>query len=314
MNSKKTVTIFSPATVANVNCGFDVLGFAIEGMGDIITLTKVPKKGIIITSITGATLPLEASKNVAGVAGLAMLEYLKVDFGFELQIKKGIPLGSGTGGSAASAAAVVFGINQFLENPLSLEELAYFGMKGEVVASGNEHADNVAPAIFGGFTLIPGYDPFEVVSLPTPANLYVTIIHPHLVINTKDAREILPKEVPLQHAIQQTGYLAGFVSGLYTSNYNLIARSLNDVLIEPYRKELLPLFDKAKNIALQTGALGFGISGSGPSMFALCKGEEIADAVSEKLNSLYQTSEIKIDTHVSKVSEKGSRVISVYEE
>lgn len=309
MYTNNTITVFSPATVANVNCGFDVLGFAIDGMGDEITLTKVPERGIKITAITGAKLPLDPLKNVAGVAGLAMLEFLHVDFGFELTIQKGIPLGSGTGGSAASAAAVVFGINQFLEKPLSLQQLAYFGMKGEVIASGNEHADNVAPALFGGFTLIPGYDPFEVVSLPTPGELYVAIVHPDLIINTKKAREMLPNKVPLQLAIKQAGHLAGLVSGLYTSNYELIGRSLQDTLIEPYRKKFLPLFDTARATALEAGALGFGISGSGPSMFALCKGRTCAEAVSEALVVLYAASDIQVDSHVSKVSETGSRIL-----
>lgn len=306
----KEITVFAPATVANVSCGFDVLGFAIDGIGDTITLKKVSEKGITITAIEGAKLPLEAEKNVAGVAGLAMLEQLNADFGFKISIKKGIPLGSGIGGSAASAAAVVFGINQFLEVPLSLQELAYFGMKGEAVASGNEHADNVAPSLFGGFTLIPGYDPFEVVTLPVPSELYVSIFHPHIEIKTKEAREILPKKVLLRDAITQSGNLAGLISGLYTDNYDLIARSVKDVLIEPHRKQLLPHFDSVKEIALLNGALAFGISGSGPSMFALCRGELKALEIEQRLAQYYLTKELEIDSFVSKVSSKGSRVIS----
>ncbi|RMA64208.1 homoserine kinase [Ulvibacter antarcticus] len=304
------IRVFSPATVANVNCGFDVLGFALEGIGDEIFLRKVPQKGISITKITGADLPMEASKNVAGVAGMAMLEFLNADFGFEIEIKKGIPIGSGIGGSAASAAAIVFGINQFLDKPLSLQQLAYFGMKGEAIASGNEHADNVAPAIFGGFTLIPGYDPFEVVSLPVPDDLFVTIIHPHIEINTKDSRAALPKMVPLQDAIKQSGNLAGLISGLYTSNYELIKRSLIDVLIEPHRKPLIPLFDNAKKVALEAKALGFGIGGSGPSMFALSKGEKTATSIEAALIDLYCKSDNKIDTIVSKLSKTGSKILN----
>jgi homoserine kinase len=304
------IRIFSPATVSNVNCGFDVLGFALDGIGDEILLRKVDRKGIGITKIEGADLPLDIHKNVAGVAALAMLNHLELDYGFDIEIKKGIPLGSGIGGSAASAAAVVFGINQFLKNPLSLQQLAYFGMKGEVVASGNEHADNIAPAIFGGFTLIAGYDPFEVVSLPVPKELYVTIIHPHLEINTKGSRALLPKSVPLSDAIKQSGYIAGLISSLYTNDYSLLSRSLKDALIEPHRKESLPLFDKARVAALQAGALGYGISGSGPSMFALCKGIEAADAVEKAVTGLYSKSEVNVDSHVSKVSAVGSKIIS----
>jgi homoserine kinase len=305
----KEVTVFAPATVANVSCGFDVLGFAIDGIGDTMTLKKGTTKGITITSIEGADVPLETEKNVAGVAGLALLEHIKADFGFEISIKKGIPLGSGIGGSAASAAAVVFGINQFLDDPLSLVELAYFAMKGEALASGNEHADNVAPSLFGGFTLIPGYDPFEVISLPVPSELYVAIIHPHIEIKTKEAREILPKQVPLKDAITQSGNLAGLISGLYTDNYELISRSVKDVLIEPHRKKLLPHFDSVKEIALNNGTLAFGISGSGPSMFALCRGEVKAEQISELLTQFYQNKGLGIDSFVSKVSSNGSRII-----
>lgn len=303
------IKVFSPASVANVNCGFDVLGFAIEGIGDEISLQKVAQKGITITKIIGADLPLEAERNVAGVAGMAMLDFLQLDYGFEVKIKKGIRIGSGIGGSAASAAAIVFGINQFLETPLSLQQLAYFGMKGEALASGNEHADNVAPAIYGGFTLIAGYSPFEVIQLPVPKDLFVTLIHPHIEIKTKEARELLPKEVPLKDAITHSSNLAGLISGLYTSNYDLIARSLKDVLIEPHRKANIPLFDISKAEALKNGALGFGISGSGPSMFALSKGKAAAEIVEKALVAVYKNSEVEIDSHVSKVSLTGSKII-----
>lgn len=305
----KEIRVFSPATVANVNCGFDLLGFALEGIGDEILLRKVPQKGIKIVHIEGADLPLEASKNVAGVAGMALLEHVKADYGFEIEIKKGIPLGSGIGGSAASAAAVVFGINQFLETPLSLQELAYFGMKGEAVASGNEHADNVAPAIFGGFTLIPSYHPFTIVSIPVPADLYVTIIHPHIEIKTMEARQLLPKTVLLKDSITQSGNLAGLVAALYTNDYTLLQNSLQDVLVEPHRKALLPLFDIAKKEALANGALGFGISGSGPSMFSLCKGRDSAVNVEKALSNLYKKHTINIDSFISKVSTVGSKII-----
>jgi len=303
------IKIFSPATVGNVNCGFDTLGFALQDIGDEMILRKVPQKGIKITKITGANLPLETKKNVAGVAGLALLEHLNLENGFEIEIKKNLRIGGGLGSSAASAAGVVFGINQFLKEPLSLKELTIYGMKGEAVASGNEHADNLAPSLFGGFTLITSYNPFHVVQLPLPSDLYVTIIQPHIEVKTKDAREILPEKVFLKDAIEQSGNLAGFISALYTEDYKLLSESLKDVLVEPYRKSLIPLFEKAKVQAIKNNSLGFGISGSGPSMFALCKGEETANTIHEALKKVYQNSEFNINSYVSKISDVGCKII-----
>ena len=267
MTNLNQIRIFSPATVANVNCGFDVLGFALQGLGDEMVLRKTEQKGIRITKITGADLPTDPGQNVSGVAGNAMLNALNLDFGFEVEIHKKIRLGSGVGSSAASAAGVVFGINQFLKKPLSNLELAFFAMKGEAIASGNEHADNVAPCIYGGFTLITGYDPLNIVSLPVPQELFVTIIHPHIEIKTKESRGLLPENVSLKTAIQQSGNLAGFVSALYSSDYQQIAHCAKDVLAEPYRKKTIPHYDELKETALKAGGLAFGISGSGPSMF-----------------------------------------------
>ncbi|WP_442845262.1 homoserine kinase [Leeuwenhoekiella sp. H156] len=303
------IRVFSPATVANVNCGFDVLGFALDGLGDEMVLRKVPQKGITITRIEGADLPYEAKENVVGVAGLAMIEALDLDFGFEIEIYKNIRLGSGVGSSAASAAGIVFGINQFLEKPLTNLELTAFGMKGEAVASGNEHADNVAPCIYGGFTLITGYEPLKIVSLPVPEELYVTIIHPHITIKTKEARAILPKEVSLQNAIKQTGNLAGLIAGLYEADYELIGTSTQDFLVEPYRKNLIPDFDFYKETALKNGGLAFGISGSGPSMFTLSKGNKNAGNVELALKEALKTKNMKSDSYVSPVSKHGNRIL-----
>ena len=303
------IRVFSPATVANVNCGFDVLGFALDGLGDEMVIRKVAEKGIKITQITGADLPFEAKENVVGVAGLAMVEALDLDFGFEIEIHKKIRLGSGVGSSAASAAGIVFGINQFLEKPLSNMELTAFGMKGEAVASGNEHADNVAPCLYGGFTLITGYEPLKIVSLPVPEELYVTIIHPHITIKTKDARAILPEQVPLTDAIKQTGNLAGLIAGLYTEDYDLIASSTQDVLVEPHRKNLLPDFDFYKQTALENGGLSFGISGSGPPMFTLSRGLQNAGSVEFALKKALVEKNMKGDSYVSPVSKHGNRIL-----
>ena len=305
----KEIRLFSPATVANVNCGFDVLGFALDGLGDEMVIRKVPEKGIKITEITGADLPYEAKENVVGVAGLAMVEALDLDYGFEVEIHKKIRLGSGVGSSAASASGIVFGINQFLEEPLSNLELTEFGMKGEAVASGNEHADNVAPCLYGGFTLITGYEPLKIVSVPVPEELYVTIIHPHITIKTKEAREILPKDVSLKNAIKQTGNLAGLIAGLYTKDYELIATSTQDVLVEPYRKSLIPDFDYYRETALKNGGLSFGISGSGPSMFTLSKGLQNAGAVEFALKKALKEKNMLSDSYVSPVSKHGNRIL-----
>ena len=305
----REIRVFSPATVANVNCGFDVLGFALEGLGDEMALRKVAKKGIFITKITGADLPLEAKENVVGVAGLAMLEHLDLDYGFEVEIHKNIRLGSGVGSSAASAAGIVYGINQFLDEPLSNLELTQLGMKGEAIASGNEHADNVAPCLYGGFTLITGYDPLTIVPLPFPDDLYVTIIHPHIEIKTKEARLLLPKQVELSSAIQQTGNLAGLVAGLFLKDYKLIGESTKDVLIEPARKSLIPHFDLLKESAFKNGGIAFGVSGSGPSMFTLSKGVETAKNVEFELLSILNEKNLETDSYVSPVSHAGNHII-----
>ncbi|WP_316931580.1 homoserine kinase [Flavimarina sp. Hel_I_48] len=309
MKELKQVRVFSPATVANVNCGFDVLGFALHGLGDEMVLRKVAQKGIKITSVTGAELPMETSQNVSGVAGEAMLNALNLDYGFEIEIHKKIRLGSGVGSSAASAAGVVFGINQFLKKPFSNLELTRFGMKGEAVASGNEHADNVAPCIYGGFTLITGYDPLKIVALPVPRDLFVTIIHPHISIKTREARELLPQQVSMQAAIQQSGNLAGLVAGLYENDYELIGTSTQDALVEGHRKALIPHFDELKATALKAGGLAFGISGSGPSMFTLTEGIETARNVEKKLVKVLAKHKLQTDSYVSSISTSGNQVL-----
>lgn len=301
--------IFCPATVANLSCGFDVLGLCLENIGEEMIIRKVSEKGIRITKITGADLSLEASENVAGVAGLALLEHLKSTVGFEIEIHKKIKVGSGIGSSAASAAGVVVGINKLLNNPLSRNDLIPFAMEGEFLASGSYHADNISPAILGGFTLVRGYNPLEVIKIISPSDLYITIIHPHIEIKTSEARKVLPTAIPLKQAITQWGNLGGLMSGLYTQDYELIGRCLQDVVIEPYRKKLIPSFDKVKETALETGALGCGISGSGPSIFAVSKGIEMAENVAKSIKEVYSKTGIDFDIYVSKVCQDGVRFI-----
>jgi homoserine kinase len=303
------IKIFSPATVANLSCGFDVLGLCLEGIGDEMIIRKSERKGLRITKITGADLPYEAEKNVAGVAGLAFLKQLDLEFGIEMELHKKIRAGSGIGSSAASAAGAVVGINELLGNPFLRQDLISFAMEGEFLASKSYHADNVAPAILGGFTLVRSYEPLEVIKMPSPSELYVTIIHPQIEIKTAEARSILPIEIPLKKAVTQWGNLGGFIAGLYTEDYDLIGRSLVDVVAEPYRKNLIPAFDNVRTASLESGALGFGISGSGPSLFALSRGEETAKKVAQTMKTIYQKSEIDFEVYVSKVSNSGVRIL-----
>jgi homoserine kinase len=281
----------------------------LDGLGDEMIFRKTTEKGLRITKITGANLPLELENNVAGVAVLALLNEVNIDFGIEMEIHKKLKLGSGIGSSSASAAGAVFGVNELLGKPFSKKELIHFAMKGEVVASGSEHADNVAPCLLGGFTLVTGYNPLEVIRISPPADLFAVVLHPHIEVKTSDSRAVLKPEVSLKDAITQTGNLGGFVAGLYTSDYNLISRSLKDVLIEPYRKHLIPNFDTVKSAALHANALGAGISGAGPSIFALCKGKEIANNVADAMQKAFAETGITFDIHVSKINPNGTELM-----
>lgn len=304
------IKIFCPATIANLNCGFDVLGLCLEGIGDEMIIRKSTEKGIKITKITGADLPLETEKNVAGVAALAIIHDLHLDFGFEIEINKKIKAGSGIGSSSASAAGAVFGINELLGKPFTKHELVDFAMKGEAVASGSEHADNVAPCLLGGFTLVRGYNPLDVIRIESPSEIYAVVLHPHIEVKTADARAVLQPMIPMKDAITQWGNLGGFIAGLYTNDYNLIGRSLNDIIVEPARKHLIPNFDEVKNTALQNGALGSGISGAGPSIFALCKGQKNAEKVAFAMSESYQNTGIEFDMHISKINPNGVTIIT----
>lgn len=306
------IKIFSPATIANVSCGFDVLGLAIDTVGDVMKIRKVAKKGVTITKISGQNLPLETHKNVAGVAALALLSETNSDFGFEIEIDKQIKPGSGIGSSAASSAGVVWAINELLGKPFSSTDLVRFAMEGERLATGVAHADNVAPALFGGFTLVRSYSPLDIICIPTPNELYVTVIHPQIEVKTADAREILKTTVPLKDAIKQWGNVGGLISGLYTEDYSLIGRSLEDFIIEPIRSILIPAFDSVKQQSLNAGALGCGISGSGPSIFALSKGEETAKNVANAMKTVYDNVGIDYDIHVSKINKQGIKILKHY--
>ena len=301
----KSIRVFCPGTIANVSCGFDVLGLSLAGVGDYMTVTQTAIKGITISEILGQDLPMETTQNVAGVAGLALLEALGSDAGFEIKIDKRIKAGSGIGSSAASSAGAVWAINHLLGDPFTTKELIPFAMEGERLASGVAHADNVAPALLGGFSLVRSTDPLDVISLPSPSELYATVIHPQIEIKTADSRRILKSNLSLKDAITQWGNVGGLVAGLYREDYELIGRSLQDVVIEPVRSILIPGFNEIKEAALNAGALGGGISGSGPSVFALSKGKDKALKVADAMRHAYEPFGISFDIHISNINEKG---------
>jgi len=305
----KEIKIFTPATVANVACGFDVLGFCLDTIGDEMVIRETAEKGIRITKIEGYNLPYETEKNVAGVSALAMYNELKPNCGFEIEIYKNIKPGSGIGSSSASAAGSVYGMNELLGKPLNKTQLTYFAMKGEALASQCEHADNLAPALFGGFTLVKSACPLKILELPTPSDLYATLIHPQIEIKTSESRAILPKDIPLSNAITQWANVGSLVHALHTSDYDLIKEALHDVVIEPFRKQLIPHFEEVRVAVKEIGALGCAISGSGPSIFALSKGKDIAIAVEKAMHRVYSDTDIQFETYVSKINTEGIKIL-----
>lgn len=306
----ESIKVHAPATVANVVCGFDVMGFAVEAPGDEVTLTLKDEPGIRIKSIRGdgGKLPLNPTENTVSVAIAKMMEATGFSRGVEIELEKKMPLGSGLGSSAASAAAGVFAFNQLIERPMNSADLVPFAMEGERLACGTAHADNVAPAIMGGFILIRQYDPLDLISLPYPTDLFCVIVHPHIEINTRDAREILRKNVPLKLAAKQWGNVAGLVSGLYQHDYDLMSRSLVDVIVEPVRSILIPGFERVKSASKSAGAIGCGISGSGPSIFALCR-EGVKDDVSNAMKKVYKEMGIGCDMFTSPINATGPKIL-----
>ena len=304
MNSIK---VKSPATVANLVCGFDILGLCLDSPLDEFTLSITDTVGVTIENIDNYNLPTDASKNVSGAALLKMLENENDIKGFHLISNKIIKPGSGIGSSAASAAGVVVAANHLLGNKYSKLQLVDFAMYGEEVASGAKHADNIAPAIYGGITLIRSNSPLDIISIDYP-ELFVTILHPQIVVKTADARNVLPKEIPLNNAVIQWANVAGLVTGFMQHDYNLISRSLEDVVVEPYRSRLIPHFYEVKSAGKNAGALGGGISGSGPSIFMLSRTLEIAANVELAMKEVYSKTGIEFHTHVSKINKEGVKL------
>lgn len=304
---------FAPATVANVACGFDVLGFAIYGLGDRVTASFKDTPGVSIKSIIGdeGRLPLSVKENTAGLAVLSLLDELETppEHGIELSIEKQMPLGSGLGSSAASSVAAVVAVNALLGNPFSKKNLLPFAVAGEMAASGEAHADNAAASLLGGFILVKSHRPPDVIDLPTPEKLHCTIIHPDIEIQTKNSRKILKKDVSLEKAVKQWGNLGSLIAALYTNDYELIADSLHDEIIEPVRSLLIPGFDKMKQAALDAGALGCSISGSGPSLFALSSSREAAEIIGIKMGDVLKSEGLSFEIHISKMNTEGAQII-----
>jgi len=307
---EKIIKVLAPATVANVACGFDVLGFALSDINDELVMKIVPNKGVTIINKDNFDLPTEATQNVIGVSLLAMLEEIDEEIGFEVESTKNIKPGSGIGSSAASAAGAVFGANYLLDNRFSNEELIRFAMCGEELASGSKHADNIAPCIYGGFTLIRSNDPLDIIPIPSPF-LYVTIIHPQIEVKTSDARSILKKQVLLSDAVKQWGNVGGLIAGLMKNDYDLISRSLVDHVVEPIRSMLIPNFDEMKKRGIEAGAMGGGISGSGPSIFLISKDQSTALKVEKVAKEVYSEIGLPVFTYVTNLNKKGVQVIEL---
>lgn len=303
----KKVKLKVPATVANLVCGFDILGMAVHDPYDEMEFRLLETPDIIIKHTDSFGLPEEPFSNVAGIVLLKIQEHLNLKNGFEVIIHKHIKPGSGLGSSAASAAGAAFGANVLLGNKLSKEEMVYFAMFGEELASGVRHADNIAPCIYGGITLVKSTEPIDIIPLNSP-DLFVTAVHPQVEVKTSDARQILKKNITLKSAVEQWGNIAGLVAGIQKNDFPLIGRSLNDVIIEPIRSILIPKFDEIKEKSLQIGSLGGGISGSGPSIFMLSEQKETAEKITQMMKSVYDEIDIESFVYVSKINPAGIQI------
>lgn len=312
-NIKDKVRVFAPATVANMICGFDILGFAVNEPGDEVKMYRVAEPGVRIRSIAGddGRLPLDADRNTVSACVKMLLRDLGVadTIGVEIELIKHMPIGSGLGSSSASTVAGLYAINALLGTPLTKEELMPYCVEGERLACGHGHADNVAPALMGGVTLIRGQEALDVIKLPVPGDLYAGIVFPQVDVPTRDARQLIKDKVLLKEAVVQWGNIAGLIAGLFQNDYDLIGRSMQDVLIEPTRAILIPEFYEMKRIALECGALSFGISGSGPSVVAISRGEDIARVATTKIKEHLSSKEIDSYQYVSAVNVEGPRLL-----
>jgi homoserine kinase len=307
----KSIRAFAPATVANVCCGFDILGFPVDEPADEVIITLKDEPGIVVSKITGdnGKLPLESSKNTASVAVQSYLNELGKSVGLTIQLHKGLPLGSGMGSSAASGVAALVAINELMGNPMTRQQLVPHAMEAERVACGAAHADNVAPSLLGGFVLVRNYAPLDLVAIPTPDNLFCTLVHPHLELKTEDSRKVLRQSIPLKDAIAQSGNVAGLVLGLMKSDFDLIGRSLVDKIAEPIRSVFIPGFDEVRSIVKNAGGIGCGISGSGPTLFALSNSRELAEKLGDLMKQQFLRYKLISDVFVSKVNQQGAGIM-----
>jgi len=310
--SRDFIRVFSPATVANVGCGFDVFAFALEKPGDEIHLSVKPEPGVEIVEITGnSSLPLDITKNTASVSISAMLDYLDADFGICLSLHKKMPINSGLGSSAASAVGGIFALNQLLDSKLPNDMLLKFAIEGEKIASGdNIHFDNSAACLYGGFVLVRSEDPVDIISIPVPKSLFCVIVPTQIAINTSDSRNMLPKNVSLPQATKQWSNTAAVVAALYESDFELLKRSITDPIIEPTRAKQIPHFYGVRDTALKAGSIGFGISGSGPAVFALADSYKSAIAIRNKISTYYKPNNIPFETFVSQINSSGPKIIT----
>jgi homoserine kinase len=307
---RQAATAFAPASVGNVGVGFDVLGHSFQAIGDQVTARRTHGPGVTIGAITGVAvdLPREPERNTAGMGVLCMLRDLKLDFGIELAIHKGIPLGSGLGGSAASAVAAVVAANALLPEPLGKLELLKFAMKGEQVASGSVHVDNIAPSLYGGLVLTVGIDNPNVKQIPVPSSVRCVLVHPHMMLSTREARQILNRSIDLSDVIWQSANLAGFLTGCFTGDLQLIRESLEDVIIEPQRQVLIPGFKAVKEGARANGALGCSISGAGPTVFAWCE-QQHAERIRDAMVAAFAAHGLASDAWISTLDPAGARIV-----
>lgn len=310
--SLKSIKVAVPATVSNVGCGFDVMGFAVDIICDELTIRTNGNKGIKISKISGdgGKLPLKVEKNTCGMAIKEIVDDLKIEVGLDIKIKKVIGFGSGLGSSAASAVAGVYALNKLLKLGLTKSQLLNYALKGEEVASKAIHADNVAPCLYGGFVLIRGYDPVDIIKIKAPKNLFCTIIHPQIEIKTSEARKMLPKNISLKKAVTQWGNVGGLIAGLMTEDIALIGRAVHDEVAEPKRAALIPGFENIKMSAMNAGAVACSISGSGPAIFAFSGNKKTAEEIAKAMTKAVSTQGLKSKVYVSKINSSGPRVIA----
>jgi homoserine kinase len=308
----QAVKVFAPATVANVVCGFDVLGFAVNEPGDEVIMRVTDKPGIVISKITGdnGRLPLDPKKNTVSVSVDHYLKHIgRTDIGLDIELHKKMPIGSGLGSSSASTVAGLFAAKTLLSDKTDAVELLPFARKGEEMACGHGHADNVAPALLGGFVLIRSYEPLDIVKLPHPKDLHCAIVFPDVDVPTREARQIIRNKIQMKDAVTQWGNIAGLVSGLFMNDIDLIGRSMKDILVEPVRSLLIPDFYKMRELAMELGAVSFGISGSGPSVFAFTRDDETARKITRKLQKHLSSININSNSYVSTINDQGPKVI-----